>query len=841
MNARTTNLPTVRTSFIGRSREIEEAARQIESSRFVTFIGAAGCGKTRMALQVAERVSRDFADGVGWIELAPLTDPALIPQTVAKALHLPEQPDRPSLESLLEAVQDQQILLALDNCEHLLRACAQFVEALLAETTVSVLATSRELLGIPGESIFPVPPLSLPPLSVSADNPDEIGNFEAIELFVDRARARLPAFELSAENAEAVAKICRDLDGIPLAIELASARLNVLTAEQIAARLEDQFELLSPAAQVTHSHHETLRAAIDWSHDLLPEPEQVLLRRLSVFAASCSLNTAIDVCAGEGIESEQVLELLSSLVDKSLVVAETLQRGAARYTLLETIRQYAYEKLVDSGERSKLHDRHLGCFLRLTEETKPKLRGEYQQLWLNWLESEGEYEEIRAALTWSLESDQVEAGLRIAIALYHFWIIRDYVEEGSTWLERLLAQADETTPAVLRANALAYASFMAGFRANSEAIKSYGDRAAELAEALGEEGQPSLAWVRAGEAYAKGRPGPLPAAGRSPLVWALSAQAYGARAEGDHETEFTLFKRIIQLHRESGDRHGLGVALSTASFAAMSLGKFDEARAMVEEGLPLVREAGDPYRIAMSLNFTGDLARCEGNYAEALDAYYESETLLRELEAERDLASVLHNLGHTHLHLDEVERARTLFQESMAAHQAQGNRPGMTECLIGFAALAIVCGLPDAGARLLAAVVAIGGQRAATAWEATRREYEGYLERARAILSEKAFLAEQEIGRRLSLEEGVAYAQEAARRASVTQNARTELDELTPREREIAALIAQGKSNGEIADELVISKRTVETHVTNIRAKLGFTQRAQIVRRGIQAGLVSAN
>ena len=290
------------------------------------------------------------------------------------------------------------------------------------------------------------------------------------------------------------------------------------------------------------------------------------------------------VCAGDGVEREQVLELLSSLVNKSLVVAQTLQRGEARYSLLETIRQYAQEKLLASGEGPVIHDRHLQCFLQLTEETAPKLSGTYQHLWLDWLE--GEYDNIRAALAWSLESDRIEAGLRIAIAIYQFWTIRDYVQEGLTWLERLLARADEAVSLVVRANALAYASFLAGFRGNTSAQMRYGREAAVLAEAAGDEG-------------------------KSALAWALAGQAYAARAAGDYQTEFTLAKREIQVYRELGDPYLLGVSLSTSSFTAMSLGEFDAARAMLDEGLTLLREAGNPYRIAMALNFSGDLARCE--------------------------------------------------------------------------------------------------------------------------------------------------------------------------------------------------------------------------------------
>lgn len=400
-------------------------------------------------------------------------------------------------------------------------------------------------------------------------------------------------------------------------------------------------------------------------------------------------------------------------------------------------------------------------------------------------------------------------GLRIAIALYQFWTIRDYVEEGFAWFERLLTEADENIPLAVRANALSYAINLAAFRGNTAAVEDYRRDAVALAKAVGDENELAL-------------------------TWALNAQYFAARIAGDHQSEFALAKRLIHIQRQSGNSYLLAVALSTASFSAMSLGQYDEARTMLDESLALLRDLGNPYRLAMALNFSGDLARCTQDYLQAQEAYEESIALLREIDAVRDLASALHNLGHTRLHLGDIERASRLFAESMATHRAQGNAPGIAECLIGFAALATVGGLPDAGARLLSAVVTIGGERVATAWAATRMEYEHYLALARVSLTNEEFHAAQTAGHKLSAEQAVEYATQVMLQAMAAQKPDRKPDDLTPREYEVAALIAQAKSNDDIADELVISKRTVEKHVANIRSKLGFTQRAEIVRWALE-------
>jgi DNA-binding CsgD family transcriptional regulator len=496
-------------------------------------------------------------------------------------------------------------------------------------------------------------------------------------------------------------------------------------------------------------------------------------------------------------------------------VAETTSRAQARYRLLETIRDYALSKLDAAGEAARLRDRHLELFLARAEEAAPRLNDAYQQLWLNWLE--GEHDNIRAALACALEAGRIETGLRIAIALMRFWEIRGYVHEGLAWFERLFAQADEGISLAVRVNALTYAAFLAFFLGNASATMSYGSEAVALAEAAGEEGKPLLAF-------------------------ALGGLAAGAEVMGDYQTTFAIHERAIQLLRDSSEpSFNLGMNLLVQGGTAIELGYYDTARTLLDEALTLAREAGDAVRIAFALNWFGDLACCEQNYTEAQAKYENGVALLRELGVTRDLVAPLHNLGHTCLHLGDVERAHVLFTEGMAASQNQQNRSGMAECLIGFAALAIVRGLPAAGARLLAAALALGAQRAKSLWAVTRREYEHYLALARAKLTEAELETEQAAGRALSLEQAIAYAQNLPLISPATPALREQSDGLTEREREVAALIAQGKSNGEIASELVLSKRTVEKHSANILSKLGLTSRAQIVRWALEHGLTQTS
>jgi predicted ATPase/DNA-binding CsgD family transcriptional regulator len=592
------NLPVELSSFVGREQEIAEVKRLVGETRLVTLTGPGGCGKTRLALAAAFDLMENFADGVWWVGLASLSDPHLLPQAVISALGVREAPGGSPTEIVREHLKPKEVLLVLDNCEHLVDACAKLVDILLrACPGLRILVTSREVLGITGECAWLVPSLSLPdPLHLASI--EELKGYEAVRLFLERAKEVASTFELTDQNAPTVARICWRLDGMPLAIELAAARTRLLSEGQILKRLEDCFGLLKADRRTDLPRHRTLRVTMDWSHELLSEEEKALFRRLSIFAGGFTLEAVEEVCVGEGIEEHKVLDLLSGLVNKSLVTVQQ-RDGEVRYLLLETVRQYGREKLRVSAEEPIARRRHANFFVIFAEEAEPKLRGAQQGAWLERLEAE--HDNLRAALSWALESGDAELGLRLSGALGEFWYMRGYLSEGRRWLEATLANGD-VLPVSARTRALARAGWIAWEQGDYERSVALSEESLALSRELGD---------TAGAA-------------------ALSNLAWAALFQNELERASTFAQEAVTLRRAVEDKSGAARAIVILGLAAVARHEYDRAVALHEEGLALSREAGDGLAIVLSLGVGAFAFLGRGDYGRARALFEEGLALSRQ-------------------------------------------------------------------------------------------------------------------------------------------------------------------------------------------------------------------
>jgi non-specific serine/threonine protein kinase len=638
------NLPLELSSFVGRERELAEVERLLVNTRLLTLTGSGGCGKTRLALAVAAELVEGLEDGVWLVELAPLADPSLVPQAVASTLGVREQPGRSLTETLSDYLRSKKVLLVLDNCEHLIEACAELAEALLHSCPkLRVLATSREALGITGEVAWPVPSLSLPDLR-HLPAVESLPRYESARLFIERTVAVKPSFMLTERNALSVAQVCYRLDGIPLAIELAAARAKVLSVEQIADRLDDTFRLLSAGGRTAMPRQRTLHATMDWSHELLSEEERALFRRLSVFAGGFTLEAAESVCVGEELEWDEVLELLSHLVDKSLVLV-TEQGGEARYRLLETVRQYGWEKLSESGEAGEFSEQHARYYLALAEEAEPELKGELQIAWLERFERE--HGNLRAAISWSLEQRNLQDAARLGWALWLFWWIHGHFAEGRRWMEQALsAEGNAAMPAHARAQSLFVAGTMACGQGDHRSAESLLEGSVTLFRQLGDGRGVAYALGSAAvlaitqEQYERGIDHSEEATdlflevgdnwGAAPM---LGCSAVGWLNLGDYGRAKRLAKRGLMLCRETGDKHGTSIALCTLAGVAQAERDYERARNLFNEGLAVSAELGNEADVVHCLEGLASVARAEGRIARAALLWGAAEALLKEIEA----------------------------------------------------------------------------------------------------------------------------------------------------------------------------------------------------------------
>ncbi len=628
------NLPIQLTSFIGREREMAEVKRLLASTRLLTLTGMGGTGKTRVSLQVAADVLDTFSDGVWFVEFGTIADAALVVETVAAALDLRQEADRPLQTTLTNFLKDRRLLLILDNCEHVVAACARLAELLLrACPKLRILASSREPLGIAGETAWPLPPLSLPDhwreIVAGPDAIERLTQYEAVRLFIERAVVARPAFQLSNDNVATVAQICFRLDGIPLAIELAAARIRVLTLQQISERLDDRFRLLTSGSRTAVPRQQTLRSLIDWSHDLLSDPERRLFRRLSVFARGRTLESIEGVCSGEGVEAWDLVDLLTQLVDKSLVYVEKTPEHGARYFILESIWDYANEKLIEAGESEMFRIRHLDFFLQFAEDAAPRIRGPQQHEWLERWAQEGH--NIRYALDAAAElPGQAAKGLRLLVAGQRFVEVRGLFKEASDVFTRLLTHPDAALRDTNRANTLAAAGRLAWVADDMPACERFHSEALAVFRELGDDRGAAFAFTDLG--FHAFDSADLPRA--STLLdeaTALAARlgnvrlsahvqhvrAVLAAAEGDFERAFALDDESLAIYRKEGDIWlSIIVAWSVGMNAAV-LGRFAIARANLLECLQVGIDLGNRWGASYPLEALAVLAVAERQYDRA--------------------------------------------------------------------------------------------------------------------------------------------------------------------------------------------------------------------------------
>ena len=666
--ARRTNLPAAFAGFVGREWERAEVARLLEANdadrRLVTLVGAGGCGKTRLALEVARGLLADYADGVWLAELATLDDSALLAPAVATALGLAEDPHRPALDQLTAYLAPKHMLLVLDNCEHLVAASAALAASLLqAAPALHLLVTSQVALGVLGEHIWRVPSLSLPERDgvPAAD----LVAFEAVQLFLERSRAIRPGFSLSERNAPAVLQVCRRLDGIPLAIELAAARLTSLSVEQLAARLDDRFALLTAGNRAALPRQQTLHATIAWSVGLLSSGERLLLQRLAVFVGGWSLEAAEAVCSGHGLPERSVLEQLDGLVARSLVQVEEHEE-APRYRLLETVRLYALEIAVAPVDLETVRERHLAWYLALAEQAAAQLRGMEEGRWLSRLETD--HDNLRAALRRTRERGESERGLRLVAMLWRFWAARGHLSEGRAWLEAALAVSGPSAAAI-RASALDAGGQLAYRQGDYE-------RAVELHEE-------SLRLFRELQ-------------DKTGMSAALGHLGRVAHLRGAYARAWALSEESLVLAREVGRRPSIAAALQRLGNASIELGDYAQAARLLDEGRTLFRSLGDKYGIAATLTLLGIVAQQQGDCAHACALYEESLALYRELDDTYGIANALLNLGHGLAPQGEYARATSALEQSLELSRKMGDRHSIA---IALSDLGIVADLQGEYAR----------------------------------------------------------------------------------------------------------------------------------------------
>jgi predicted ATPase/transcriptional regulator with XRE-family HTH domain/Tfp pilus assembly protein PilF len=741
------NLRRSLSSFVGRERELREVEQHLDNTRLLTLVGPGGIGKTRLAIEVAANLGDDYPDGVLVAELSALTDAVDVPRAVWAALEIREEPDRSLEASLADRLADECRLLLLDNCEHVLTGCVELVTSLLQTCPhLRILATSRQALGCSGERVWRVPSLGTPDVNRLSNCPPEVAHAELLSwdsarLFVERASAVEPNFTLTTDVVVAVAQICRRLDGLPLALELAAARMSVLAAPQIVSLLDDSLRLLTGANSLAPKRQRTLRDTLDWSHDLLDASERACLRRLAVFAGGFSLAAAEAVCLDLDLDLDttasserpgDVLNLLAQLVAKSLVQAEV--RGhEARYTMLESIRQYAAERLVAADEVVVTHASHAQWCLTFVAEATQHLRSANQLAWFDRLDLE--LDNVRAALRWCFQYPALaDTGLRIAAALRVFWYARGQIGEGRGWLERGLRIDARLNPSV-RAEALDVAAALAHNQGD------YAVAGVELEESI-------ELWRELGD--------------RRGLMLSLNTLGIVAKDLGEHARATAFLEEALSLAQALRDRSREATTLLNLAAVASDTEHNERAKRLLENCLAIKRELGDEGGVATALHNLGDVAMHTGAYDRAEVLFEESLALSRRQSARDRIAHSLHGLAIVEVRRDQLVRAAGHARESLELFEAIASKLGVALCLEAWAELAQHSDEWERSTQLLSAAAAWRSQNGAPIAPNDRADTRRLVDRAREVLGESAFDATWTTGQRLTLQQAARSALDCA-------------------------------------------------------------------------------
>jgi predicted ATPase/DNA-binding CsgD family transcriptional regulator len=814
---RLTNLPAQVSSFIGREAELAAVRRLVAGSRLITLTGTGGAGKTRLGLQVAAGLLDGTGDGVWFADLAPLRDPDLVAVTVADVLGVRVEPGRPVLESVMAAVGGRSLLVLLDNCEHVIGACAKLADALLRGCPgLALLATSREPLGIGGEHVYRVPSLRTP---ADGDDAEAIRASEAVRLLADRAAAQGVALAQDGETAAVAGRICRRLDGIPLAIELAAARLRGMGAAELEARLDERFAILTGGSRAALRRQQTLRAMVDWSWELLTGAERAVLARLSTFAGGFGLAAAEAVAAGPDVPATEVAGLLGALVDKSLVQFGDAGAGPGRYRLLETVRQYAVGRLDAQGPAAANTARvaHRDYYLALAEAAAPHLAGPDQAAWLDRLDAE--LGNLRAAIAFSQAQPDPEPGLRLAASLRLYWVARGHAAEGADALRALLDAPAAQGATLPRARALAVAGRLLQHAGGFAIAGDYCEEALAIARAADHE---------------------------QLVAELLCDRAWILLSQGQQEAALALIEQGLGLARRLGDPHLTARLLAGRAHVTYAAGDHAGAARDATEALRLSRPAGDRRQVGQILSnlgnyelSAGDLDAARHHLAEALD-------IARSLGNRYGAVHETFNLGLAEYLGGSPDAAETLFAESFNLARRARMRSLVAVALVGLALTGRGGADPGWSARLHGAADQALADLGYALEPLEARLAAQDRQRLRAALGEEAFDADYAAGRTLDLASVADQARQAiqAGRAgapgsdSDTAASGHAVTVLTTRELDVLKLVAQGLSNADIARRLVLSEHTVKRHLANILHKLGLSSRTAAASWGVRAGLV---